>query len=195
MPDWLARQHGVDLDQLADANDPEGAIERERAREEQAERERAERRKLIALNKLGEAAAVVRREWVRDKLLARKTAPKGAALYLADVLANRADLFNDYHGQRMAPELLGLADNETPKMAVAKLPATGDARALVIMLGMVLATIETRTGKDAWRGPQDITKTYLRFLEENGYPLSDIEQMILGKRKADSVYRQACTED
>jgi len=48
--------------------------------------------------------------------------------------------------------------------------------------------------KDAWRAPQDITKTYLRFLEENGYPLSDIEQVILGK-KADAVYRQVCKED
>ena len=34
-----------------------------------------------------------------------------------------------------------------------------------------------------------------RFVEENGYPLSDIEQVILGKRKADSVYRQTCKED
>ncbi len=124
-----------------------------------------------------------------------KTAPKGASLYLAEALTNRADLFNDYHGQKLAPELLGLADKETPKMAVAKLSATGDARALVIMLGMVLATIEARTGKDAWRGPQDITKSYLRFLEENGYPLSGIEEVILGKRKAETVYRQACTED
>lgn len=65
MPDWLARQHGVDLDKLKDASDPDGAAERERAREEQAEKERAERRQLIALNKLGEAAEAVRREWVR----------------------------------------------------------------------------------------------------------------------------------
>lgn len=66
-----AQRYGVDADRLADESDPDGAAERERAREEAAERERAERRKLIALNKLGEAAAVVRREWVRDKLLAR----------------------------------------------------------------------------------------------------------------------------
>ncbi|HEX7824703.1 MAG TPA: transcriptional regulator, partial [Mycobacterium sp.] len=195
MPDWAASQYGYDADRLTDASDPDGAAERERARAEQAEKELAERRKLIALNKLGEAAAVVRREWVRDKLLARKTAPKGAALYLAEVIVTRPDLFNDYHGQKIAPELLGLADNETPKMAVAKLPATGDGRALVILLGMVLATTEARTAKDAWRGPQEITKTYLRFLEENDYPLSDIEQVILGKRKADTVYRQACKED
>lgn len=194
MPDWAARQYGYDADRLADASDPDGAADRERAREEQAEQERAERRKLIALNKLGEAAAVVRREWVRDKLLANKAAPKGAALFLAQVIVTRPDLFNDYHGQRVAPELLGLVDNETPAMAVAKLSATGDGRALVILLGMVLATTEARTLKDAWRGPQDVTKTYLRFLDENGYPLSDIEQVILGKCKADAVYWQACKD-
>jgi len=174
---------------------PDGAAVRERARQEEAEKERAERRKLIALNKLGEAAATVRREWVRDKLLSRKTAPKGAALYLAQAIVTRPDLFNDYHGQRTAPELLGLADNETAEMAVAKLPATGDGRALVILLGMVLATIEARTAKDAWRGPQDITKTYLGLLEENGYTLSDIEQVILGKQTSEGVYRQVCKED
>lgn len=195
MPDWAARRYGFDADRLADASDPDGAAERERARQEEAEKERAERRKLIALNKLGEAAAIVRREWVRDKLLSRKTAPKGAGLYLAEVIVTRPDLFNDHHGQKLAPELLGLADNETAKMAVAKLPATGDGRAQVILLGMVLATTEARTAKDAWRGPQEITKTYLRFLEDNGYTLSDIEQVILGKRKADSVYRQICKED
>lgn len=190
-----AQRYGFDADRLADAADPDGAVARERAREEAAEKERAERRKLIALNKLGDAAALVRREWVREKLLARKTAPKGAALYLAELIVTRSDLFNDYHGHRIAPELLGLAEKETPKEAVAKLPATGDSRAVVILLGMVLAAIETRTSKDAWRAPQDITKSYLRFLEENGYPLSDIEQVILGKRKADAVYRQACKED
>lgn len=195
MPEWLARQHGVAPDTLADASDPDGADERERAREVQADKERAERRKLIALNKLGQAAATVRREWVRDKLLSRKTAPKGSALYLAEVIVNRPDLFNDYHGQKLAPELLGLSDKESPKAAVAALPAAGDGRALVILLAMVLATTEARTAKDAWRAPQESTKSYLRFLEDNGYPLSDIEHVILGTRKSDVVYRQACTTD
>lgn len=190
-----AQRYGVDADRLADESDPDGAAEREQAREEAAEKERAERRKLIALNKLGEAAAGVRREWMRDKLLSRKTAPKGAALFLAELIVTRPDLFNDYHGQRIAPELLGLADNETPEMAVAKLPATGDGRAQVILLGMVLASAETRTPKDAWRGPTEISKKLLAFLAEQEYPLSPIEEVILGKRKADAVYRQACKED
>jgi ParB family chromosome partitioning protein len=61
LPDWLAPQHGLNVDELQDHTDPDGAAERERAREEQADQERAERRKLIALNKLGEDAEAVRR--------------------------------------------------------------------------------------------------------------------------------------
>src|SRR5258705_10500826 len=81
-----------------------------------------------------------------------KTAPKGAALFLAQVVATTPYLFDDYHGKRVAHELLGLADNETPEMAVSKLPATGDGRALGILLGMVLGTMEANVGsKSAWR--------------------------------------------
>ena len=37
------------------------------------------------------------------------------------------------------------------RAAVDKLAATGDARAQVLLLGMVLAALEGRTPKDAWR--------------------------------------------
>ena len=37
MPDWAARQYGFDADRLADASDPDGAADRERARLEEAE--------------------------------------------------------------------------------------------------------------------------------------------------------------
>lgn len=195
LPDWLARQHGVNVDQLQDATDPDGAAERERARQEQAEKERAERRKLIVLNKLGQAAETVRREWVRDNLLSRKAAPKGSALFLAQVVATTPYLFDDYHGKQVAPELLGLEDNETLEMAVSKLPASGDSRAQVILLGMVLSTMEARTSKDAWRSADSVTKSYLRFLGENGYPLSDVEQVALGKRKSDALYRQISKDE
>ena len=49
---------------------PDGAAVRERARQEEAEAERRERRKVITLNKLG-LAADVRRAFARDTLLAR----------------------------------------------------------------------------------------------------------------------------
>ncbi|HUU96289.1 MAG TPA: hypothetical protein VM487_11160 [Phycisphaerae bacterium] len=48
--------------------------------------------------------------------------------------------------------------------------------------------MEAKTEKNAWRGPSDVTKTYLCFLEENGYPLSDIEQVVLGKLCSEGVY-------
>ena len=57
-----------------------------RPRAERAEAEKRERRKVLALNKLGDAALSVRREFVK-KLLARKTPPKGAAMFIADCLA------------------------------------------------------------------------------------------------------------
>jgi hypothetical protein len=60
------------------------------------------------------------------------------------VVATTPYLFDDYRGKRVAHELLGLADTETPELAVSKLPATGDGWALVILLGMVLGMMEAK---------------------------------------------------
>ena len=54
--------------------------------------------------------------------------------------------------------------------AIAKLTAAGDGRAQVLLLGMVLAALEARTPKDAWRHapssfrPAPGVAEYLRFL-------------------------------
>ena len=58
-PTGLLAKYGFDADRLADASDPDGAADRGAACQKRP-KERAERRKLIALNKLGEAAAIVR---------------------------------------------------------------------------------------------------------------------------------------
>jgi hypothetical protein len=56
---------------------PEAAeVAHQQAEAERAEAENRERRKVLALNKLGEAAMRVRREFV-TKMVARKTPPKG----------------------------------------------------------------------------------------------------------------------
>lgn len=190
LSDSAARRFGVDAAEVD--GDPDEAAERERVRKEQ---ESAERRRVLALNRLGLAAQTVRREWVRDHLLSRSKAPTGTALYLAKVAVTQPDLFNDYHGRHLVPELLGLPPNKDASDAVDKLPASGDGRALVILLGMVLSTAEVRTNKDSWRAPQDFTRDYLHFLEDNGYPLSDIEQVMIGARSADEVYRDQCVKD
>ena len=107
------------------------------------------------------------------------------------MVATTPYLFDDYHGKR-STELLGLADNETPETAVGKLPTSGDGRALVILLGMVLGTMEAKTSKNAWRGADTVTRSYLRFLDENGYTLSDIEQVVIGNKTSEGVYAEYC---
>ena len=72
-----------------------------------------------------------------------KTPVKGAAVFVAACVELGPGLQVDHAGRQIAGELLGLG--ETPlRAAVDKLPATGDARAQVLLLGMVLAALEGR---------------------------------------------------
>jgi ParB family transcriptional regulator, chromosome partitioning protein len=162
-----------------------------RAEAERAEAAKRERRKVIALNRLGDAAQLVRREFVKDKLLARKTPPKGAAMFVAQCLTRDKRLLDEYHADDAAAELLGVADTAAVKKLVADLGTGGDGRAQVITLGLVLGALEARTPKDAWRsggGYYVRSADYLKWLALNGYTLSPIEDVITGARRADDVY-------
>lgn len=186
--------HGEGQANAADADQDEA---RARAEAEVAEAAKRERKKVLALNKLGDAAMGVRREFVR-KLLARgKTAPKGAAIFVAGCLARDKFLLDQHHGDEVAAELLGVDDGAAIRKLVDSLGTGGDTRAQMITLALVLGSMEARTPKDAWRSatgggyvsslkPSD----YLKFLAANGYPLSPVEEIITGQRKADSVYDQ-----
>ncbi|OKH62364.1 hypothetical protein EB74_16970 [Mycobacterium sp. SWH-M5] len=157
------------------------------AREEAAKREK---RKVIKLNKLGLAAQEYRRTWVKDKLLSRKTPPKGAAIFIATQLAAHTHLLTTNGTKEVARELLGLTDHAPIAKSVTDLPPTGDGRATVILLGLVLAALEANTPKDAWRHNSTYTKNYLEFLTANGYELSDIEKVMTKELKADELYDQ-----
>ena len=182
----LARE---DSDHHADDSSDQDAEAREAAAAEAARRER---RKVIALNKLGEAAQQVRRQFITDKILARKTAPKGAAMFVASCLTRDVRLIEEHHGGQISAELLGASDSTAVTKMVAELPATGDGRAQVITLALVLGALEARTGKDAWRGSgwghYVGAAELLRFLADNGYPLADIERVILGEQTDDALY-------
>jgi ParB family chromosome partitioning protein len=78
---------------------------------------------------------------------------------------------------------------------VTDLPPTGDGRAQVITLGVVLGALESRTPKDAWRsggvsgyGHSVRSGEYLTFLVANGYQLAEVERVIVGERTGDEVY-------
>ena len=142
--------------------------------------EKAERRRVIVLNKAGDAAMSVRRKFVTE-LLQRKTPPKGTAPFIAERLI--ADPYLLQRGGDVAGELLG-ADIRSGEL----LDHVSDARAEVVLLGVTLGSLEFLTGRDAWRGPGDVHAAYLRFLAANGYGLSAVEQVIVGEKSVADCY-------
>ncbi|SBS78090.1 ParB domain protein nuclease [uncultured Mycobacterium sp.] len=182
---------------------PEAIAEREAA---QQEAERRERRKVLVLNRLGDAAESVRRDYV-VKLLARKTAPKGAATFVAHCLTRDPYILSQNHGSSLTAELLGVKDERAVRALVNEFSTNIDARAQVISLAVVLGALEARTDKSAWRNARTgITGTasyiastvgsdaYLQFLIDSGYQPSEIEKVIVGQRTADAVYDEATQE-
>jgi ParB family chromosome partitioning protein len=187
----FARRAGMST--AGSSDDAEADADAAAAAQAEAEaRETRERRKVLALNKLGAAAQIVRREFV-TKLLARKTPAKGAAVFVADCLARDAHLPTYNRAAETAAELLGV-DGGAPglRTMTGALGTGADARAQVVVLGLVLGALEAKTGKDAWRGTGSwggvTSGDYLRFLAEQGYALAAIEEVITGARTADDVY-------
>lgn len=160
------------------------------------EAEKRDRRKLVALNKLALAAQEVRRAFV-TQLLTRKTLPKGAGLYVAACLAGDGLLLSNYKAAEVTAAMLGADPTGGVQNLIAGMPEGSDARAQVVVLGLVLGALESRTSKDAWRNAKSVTgfplrhsdvPGYLLFLRAQGYVLSEIEQVIVGELTADQVY-------
>ena len=195
---WFARQAGMvdtDTGEAVDLDDEAREAARQQAATERAEAEKRERRKVLALNKLGDAALSVRREFVK-KLLARKTPPKGAAMFIADCLSRDSYLLTNHNALDTTAELLGVDSGQAVAKLVADLPANGDGRAQVITLALVLGALESRTPKDAWRnsaggwGHHVGSGEYLRWLADNDYPLAPVEEVVTKAKDADEVYEQ-----
>lgn len=143
---WFARRAGL----AEDTSSGEGAVDldadaaqarRERIQAERAEADKRERRKVLALNKLGDAAMGVRRDFL-TKLLARKTPPKGAAIFVATCLAGDPYLLTHHNAVETTAALLGIERAAVAKQA-SDLGAGGDNRAQVITLALVLGALES----------------------------------------------------
>ncbi len=124
--------------------------------EERAEKT-AERRRVLANNKAWRSAEFVRREWL-VRFCSRKSAPKGAARFVAESLV-RGDYclrkaLDDRH--RLARDLFGAS-------AVAGLDEATDSRAQMTALGLALAAYEADTGTHSWRQVQEATARYLAY--------------------------------
>jgi ParB family chromosome partitioning protein len=180
---------------VADGGEDEDQLAQAEADAERAAQLRWERRKVVTLNRMGEAAAHGRREFV-TKLLTRKTPPKGAAIFVADCLIRDSALINGFHGSSMTAKMLGVFSASAVKKLVSDLAPTADGRAQVVTLGLVLGALEARTPKDSWRygGYHGVKPVdYLKFLAANSYELAEVEQVIIGERTSEEVYEDYCS--
>jgi ParB family transcriptional regulator, chromosome partitioning protein len=126
-----------------------------------------------------------------------KTAPKGAAIFIADCLARDSYLLTNHNALDTTAELLGLDDAHAVAKLVADLAANGDGRAQVITLALILGALEARTPKDAWRNATPSwthhvgSADYLGWLRDNAdYPLAPVEEIITGAKDSEGVYNQ-----
>jgi ParB family chromosome partitioning protein len=156
-----------------------------------SEEQKTERRVVVANNKAWDSARPVRRRWLKT-FLARKSAPKDAPLWTAATLASCSHEVRRAleDGHRTALQLLGLAsdDKETgrwglysPKLhPVAEAAATASpARAGVLTLGLLLGGLESTVTRDTWRRPTAAHRAYFAALRDWGYPLSEVEQLVV----------------
>ncbi|MBX3099511.1 MAG: hypothetical protein KF761_08010 [Salinibacterium sp.] len=143
--------------------------------------EKKERRELIANNKAWNSAEVVRRDWLAG-FLARKTTPKNAALFAATALASEAfsgrlrEALGDHHATACA--LLGVEYRWGAAHPLTGLAEAG--RVNTVLLAVVVGALEAGTSRNTWRTPGHADVAYFTALTEWGYPLSDVEGIVLG---------------
>lgn len=153
-----------------------------------AEKEKAERRKLLAENKEWRAAEPVRREFVMA-LLKRRSAPTGVLAYVtAEILGMPEELAPMNRGKtdEMLTTLTGVKPGKVEWSYSRKVGPAIAAKATAGQLPLaLLAQVATvrEMGLDAQgaRMARQVDARYLTFLADQGYTLSDAEQRLITK--------------
>lgn len=145
--------------------------------------EKAERKTLIANNKAWDSAETVRREWL-TAFLARKTLPKDASQFVTVALtAHRTTVAAGLtKGNRLAATLLGLEAQESEWGAspIDPIAESSPARAGHVAVAVVLGGFEGGNGRHTWRNPGRDAVAYFEQIGTWGYPLSEVEHIVLG---------------
>lgn len=125
-----------------------------------SEQEKAQRRRVIANNKLWDSATTVRRQWLRT-FLARKTPPRDALVFTAVTMGRAGhDLRRAMEsGHLTACEVLGLepvgsvyTGRPTPIAEAARVASP--PRATQLVLAVLLGAAEDATSRQTWRTPE-----------------------------------------
>jgi len=139
-----------------------------------SEQEKAERRTLIANNKLWDAATEVRRTFL-TKIAQRKTPPSGAEAIISAALA-QVGTYRSNTNPAQAWEALALDATKVGKEVTAK--STTAKRHTVIALAVVLGTWEADAGRHTWRNPSPWDTRIMNALTGWGYTPSDVEALV-----------------
>lgn len=174
----------------------ERAAQAQRWQEEAAARAEAARRQersdLIRRNKEADAAQQVRRQFLRDCLTARSRHQDMTAYALHQLLSREGTVtawLSDWASRdRVLTEILG---DDPIATATA---ATGPGR-LVMLWAYVAAAHEHAMPRDAHRDTNRRRADYLRHLEQIGYVLSDVEQLVITRAYPDDNPTDPSTSD
>lgn len=154
-----------------------------------AEREKAkeQRRLVIENNQAWDAATVVRRSWLKT-FAGCKSAPKGAAAFLATALVSDQGVITHYKAADVTREVFGIKNTGYRSIEahiVKELKGASEGRSLVLALLPVLGAYESMADRSAWRqdGTQSHAGRYLRFLAACGYGLSDVEKFAISSKR------------
>ncbi|MEV6558317.1 ParB N-terminal domain-containing protein [Nocardia sp. NPDC051756] len=157
---------------------------RERAEQERRQRELAEQR-ASELDKLGKAAMEARREFLQKLLSRNNDPPQQASAFVVKAVILEPGMLDSHDATALALELLGV--NGWRSELLTSIENARAPRCRVVLLALVLAAHEQRTGKKAWRYNDPRVQRYLRFLAEIGHTLTPIEQVAVGDRDADTI--------
>jgi ParB family chromosome partitioning protein len=155
-----------------------------------------ERRTVITNNKAWRSAQTVRRTWLAT-FVTRRTPPKGAEAPVAQAMLtgpawlNRAmdvnrhsmlrqlvagDKAKAHNGSRDCQTLADQVASETPK------------RATMLALAAVVAAWEDQADEHTWRNPDPWDARIVTALQDWGYPLSEVEQLLLPRPKRKTAH-------
>jgi ParB family transcriptional regulator, chromosome partitioning protein len=137
------------------------------------------RRKTIALNKAGEAALTVRREWLTAFTQARTAPPADWTVFMLHSLDTNHCAAEDRHNGWA--KVRTLVRDDIPGLA-------DPTRAARLLLCARLWTYENNATKSIWR-QTSTHRLYLDYLSQWGYQLSDVEKCGAGHINQDLAYK------
>jgi len=158
--------------------------------DEELERQREERRQVMANNTAMGAANATRRAWVRE-YLARRTASKAVLRFAVEAIAKYPDELHSWlSGMGVREGHDGVREmglHRPARFVKTDVSLTSgehvvDGRLPLQLLAHVAAAIEASTLRDAWRATghdRGRLASWLRFLVGEGYELSDIEASVV----------------